>query len=235
MHVAAALDLLHSALGPGRTLPPQDTAREILAELARPELLLPLLRELADGDGDLEQCARLSYRHALGFDKLLLLPGKPHFMLRAHIWRAPDGEAPEDIHNHRCAIASYVALGGVRMELYEQADRGIAATGFLETLEGPDEDWRLQPTGEARLRRLYSAHHATGSGYALAPHMLHRAHNGGDGTAVTLFLETENVRDRTQVFRTAASPGQTGRTAKSVLSVKEYLAELDALSELLEP
>ncbi|MEV0090858.1 hypothetical protein [Streptomyces sp. NPDC050738] len=234
MHVAAALDQLQSALGPGRGLPPQDIAREVLAELAQPDRLLPLLHELADGAGDVEQCARFSYRHVLGFDKLLLLPGKPHFMLRAHVWRAPDGEVPEDIHNHRCAIASYVLLGGVRMELYEEAAEGIAVTGFLETLEGPEEDWRLEPTGEARLRRIHAAHHATGSGYVLAPHVLHRAHSGGDGTAVTLFLETEGVRDRTQVFRSAAGPARAGRTVKSMLSVKEYLAELDALSALLD-
>ncbi|GAA1360736.1 hypothetical protein [Streptomyces beijiangensis] len=236
MHVAAALDQLQSALGPARTRPPQDTAREVLAELAQPDRLRPLLRELADGAGDMEQCAQLSYRHVLGFDKLLLLPGKPHFMLRAHVWRAQDGEAPpEDIHNHRCAIASYVLLGGVRMELYEEAEEGIAAAGYQETLEGPEEDWRLEPTGEARLRRLYSARHATGSSYALAAHMLHRATGGADGTAVTLFLETEGVQDRTRVFRTATSTARPERTTKSLLSVKEYQAELDALSELLVP
>jgi hypothetical protein len=241
MHVAAALDELRSALGPSRTQPPQDTAREVLAQLAAPDRLHPLLRELAEGSGDTARCAQLSYRHVLGFDKLLLLPGKPHFMLRAHVWRAPEaGAHPEDVHNHRCAIASYVLLGGVQMELYEQAPpddtgSGIAAAGFSETLAGPDDDWRLEPTGGARLRRVHSAHHAAGSSYALAPHMLHRAACADGGTAVTLFLETEGVQDRTQVFRTVASaPQHTARMTKSVLSVKEYVAELDALSALLE-
>src|SRR5690242_14947225 len=47
-------------------------ARSVVAELGSPERLLELVTDLASGEGDPEGCARLSYRHVLGFDKLLL-------------------------------------------------------------------------------------------------------------------------------------------------------------------
>src|SRR4051794_2847704 len=59
-------------------------ARSVVAELGTQDRLLELIADLASGEGDPEGCARLSYRHVLGFDKLLLIDGGPRHMLRAH-------------------------------------------------------------------------------------------------------------------------------------------------------
>ncbi|MET8682975.1 hypothetical protein ABZV77_02070 [Streptomyces sp. NPDC004732] len=222
-------------------------ARAAVAELGAPRRLLPLVRELATGVGDPSGCALLSYRHVLGFDKLLLIDGGPRHMLRAHVWH-PDRGTREDIHNHRSPLASYVARGTLGMELYEPAnpgaDEGIATSWYRESLTGEEGDWLLEPAGGARLRLVQSAQYTAGSGYALPPHVLHRAWCVSAEPAVTLFLETGAGRRRyTDVFAgSGAAEGAhsdeaadaAGRAvAKKPLEVNDYLAELSALAGLL--
>ena len=209
-------------------------ARAAVAELGSPDRLLELIAELASGEGDPESCAELSYRHVLGFDKLLLIDGGPRHMLRAHFWH-PGATAigTEDIHNHRSPLASYVVRGRLTMELYEaRADGGITADRYEESLAEGSADWRLRPTGPARLRLTHTGQYAAGSAYALPAHTLHRAWCDTDVPTVTLFLETGAGRRRhTDVF-TAAGP-HPGAVAKVPLEVRDYLGALNNLAESL--
>jgi len=233
--ILAARRLLTEALG--GELSDDDTvtaARAVIAELGSPERLLELVAELASGEGDPEHCAGLSYRHVLGFDKLLLIDSGPRHMLRAHLWH-PDASAigAEDIHNHRSPLASYVVRGRLAMELYEaRGDGGITADRYEESLAERSADWTLRPTGPARLRLTHVGQYAAGSAYALPAHTLHRAWCDTDLPTVTLFLETGAERRRhTDVF-TAAGP-HPGAVAKVPLVVKEYLGALNGLAESL--
>ncbi|MEU2582310.1 hypothetical protein ABZ612_04935 [Streptomyces avermitilis] len=218
-------------------------ARAVVAELGSTERLLELISELACGEGDPAGCARLSYRHVLGFDKLLLIDGGPRHMLRAHLWH-PGAAAigKEDIHNHRSPLASYVARGRLTMELYEQDGQGeqggprsgggMAAARYKESLANRSADWLLEPAGPARLRMTHVGQYTAGSAYALPAHTLHRAWCDTDVPTVTLFLETGSGRRRhTDVF-TAAGP-HPGTVPKVPLDVAGYLAELGGLAELL--
>lgn len=210
-------------------------ARSVVAELGAADRLLDLVAELASGEGDPEACARLSYRHLLGFDKLLLVDGGPRHMLRAHIWR-PGADAPgtEDIHNHRTVPASCVVRGRLAMELYETGgDGGIEATRYRESLSpAPTADWLLEPAGPARLRLVHSAQYTAGSAYALPPHTLHRAWCDSDTPTVTLFLEAGRERRRhTDVFTPAGRHPEV--VPKAPLGVADYLAALGSLAELL--
>ena len=210
-------------------------ARFVVAELGSPDRLLELISELACGAGDPEGCARLSYRHVLGFDKLLLIDGGPRHMLRAHLWHPGAGAVgKEDIHNHRSPLASYVVRGRLAMELYdvEGGGGGIAAARYEESLREGSADWLLEPTGPARLRLTHVGQYAAGSAYALPAHTLHRAWCDTDVPTVTLFLETGSERrPHTDVF-TAAGP-HAGTVAKVPLSTDDYLAALSGLAELL--
>ncbi|MFE9610077.1 hypothetical protein [Streptomyces sp. NPDC006012] len=208
-------------------------ARTVVAELGAPERLLELIAELASGEGDPAGCARLSYRHVLGFDKLLLVDTGTGHMLRAHVWRPGTGSAgEEDVHNHRCALASCIVRGRLAMELYEAGGDGIAADHYEETLSDGTADWRLAPAGRQSLRLTQVGRYTAGSTYALPAHTLHRAWCDTDAPTVTLFLETgAGRRQHTDVF-TVAGP-RPGAVAKVPLDAPGYLAALDELAELL--
>lgn len=218
-------------------------ARSVVAELGSPDRLPELIAELASGEGDPAGCARLSYRHVLGFDKLLLIDGGPRHMLRAHVWHpGTGGVGEEDIHNHRSPLASYVVRGRLAMELYEVCGEGgddagaqvggIAAVRYEESLAERSADWVLEPAGAARLRLTHVGQYAAGSSYALPAHTLHRAWCDTDAPTVTLFLETGAERRRhTDVF-TAAGP-HPGAVAKVPLDVRGYLEALSDLAEQL--
>ncbi|WP_328382451.1 hypothetical protein OHS81_03935 [Streptomyces sp. NBC_00400] len=198
MQIEEARRLLAERLGGGPGLPSPESARAVTARLAQPDTLGPLVRRLSAGDLDLAECTRLSYRHVLGFDKLLLLAGAPRFMLRVHLWHGGAGRAPEDIHNHRCAIASAVVRGRVRMECYETAANGVPATAYRETIDGPGGAWRLRRVGPARLRLMCTEQYGPGRSYGLAAHTLHRVVS--EEPTVTLFLETAPQRSVTDVY-----------------------------------
>ncbi|GAA5611174.1 hypothetical protein Spla01_02321 [Streptomyces platensis] len=198
MQVEEARRLLVEGLGAGPEPPSPEAARQVTAELAHPGTLGPLVRRLSVGDLELAECVRLSYRHVLGFDKLLLLPGAPRFMLRIHFWHGAAGAVSEDIHNHRCAIASAVVRGRVRMECYEPAADGVPAVAYRETIDGPGGAWRLRRVGEARLRLLHTEQYGAGRSYGLAARTLHRVVS--EEPTVTLFLETAPQRSVTDVY-----------------------------------
>lgn len=217
MQVEEARRLLAERLGGGPGPPSPESARAVTAQLAHPDALGPLVRRLSAGDLDLAECIRLSYRHVLGFDKLLLLAGAPRFMLRVHFWHGGTGPAPEDIHNHRCAIASAVVRGRVRMECYEPAADGVPATAYRETIDGPGGAWRLRRVGDARLRLLCTEQYGPGRSYGLAARTLHRVVS--EEPTVTLFLETAPQRSVTDVYVrnsshvTSAEAGRSGSAA----------------------
>ncbi|MET7795106.1 hypothetical protein [Streptomyces decoyicus] len=198
MQVEEARRLLAERLGGGPGPPSPESARAVTAQLAHPDTLGPLVRRLSAGDLDLAECTRLSYRHVLGFDKLLLLAGAPRFMLRVHFWHGRTGPVPEDIHNHRCAIASAVVRGRVRMECYEPAADGVPATAYRETIDGPGGAWRLRRVGDARLRLMCTEQYGPGRSYGLAARTLHRVVS--EEPTVTLFLETAPQRSVTDVY-----------------------------------
>lgn len=217
-------------------------ARRVVAALGALDRLPTLVAGLAAGAGDPAGCARLSYRHVLGFDKLLLVDIASRHLLRAHIWHPGPGTGhgpgrgpgAEDIHNHRSTLASYVVRGRLATELYEESDRGpIAATRYRESLtQDAAADWLLAPAGTARLRLTHTGSYAAGSAYALPPHTLHRAWCDTDVPTVTLFLETARQRRLyTDVFAVEGPRPQA--VPKVPLSIPDYLAALRRLADLL--
>ncbi|MFG2206643.1 hypothetical protein [Streptomyces sp. NPDC048638] len=241
MQVEDARWLLADRLGGGPRPPSPEAARDAVARLARPDALGPLLRRLSAGGTDLAGCTGLSYRHVLGFDKLLLLDGTPHFMLRVHLWHGGTGPVPEDIHNHRCAIASAVVRGRVRMQCYEPVAIGgpedalpadvVPTVAYRETIDGPGGAWRLRRIGPARLRPVRDDRYGAGSSYCLGARALHRVVS--EEATVTLFLETAAQRAVTDVHVRSGGAERPDPPSKTPLATGVYLAELDALASSL--
>lgn len=244
-HVHGARRLLEGALDALPEAQLVRAAQTVVAELGSAERLSALVRELATGIGNPSGCALLSYRHVLGFDKLLLVDGGHSHMLRAHIWHPGTRTVGrEDIHNHRSPLASYVVRGALGMELYEPLDNaadtgdgGLAASWYRESLSDEEGNWLLEAAGPARLRLTQTAEYGAGSGYGLPSYALHRAWCASAGTAVTLFLETGAGRRRyTDVFAdaSAGAGGRAEAVAKRPMEVPEYLAGLESLAKLLD-
>lgn len=261
--VAGILDRRLGAGAPGAHRSAAQEALGAMGELLDADLLAPLLDELA-AEADRRQDAAaqragLSYRHALGFDKVMLLVGRPAYMLRAHVWRprtagtgaggttAPGG-GTEHIHNHRFGFASAVLRGELRMRLYTvqgaqggadaagrgepEADGTTEVTAYEEEVTAGDTEWLIRPVGSARLRMSADLNLTAGSRYCLdagQPHQVVQGH--GPGSA-TLFLETVALRSRTDVYTEPGRPAPA-RVVKRPLDLADYACELRRLSAWL--
>lgn len=239
-----------------------EATRRAVAEVGQPDALSELVGELAQGTAEAAVCARGSFRHVLGFDKLVLVDAGSRQSLRVHVWHGAGGSgAREDVHNHRSALASCVVRGRLGMELYDVAevpaapgsaapgpgtgvraeipgdvdvgaDCGLAVFAYRETHAQRHGDWRLVPRGPARVRLIHTGRYAAGASYALPARTLHRAWCDSAEPTVTLYLEGGGER-REHTDVFSASPVHPPAVRKGSLTVEEYLAALAALSEVL--
>src|SRR5581483_9107470 len=141
-------DLLQTARSDDDT---QRAALEAVSFLAAPERMPALLSSLRSSTESLNDRTMLSYRHALGFDKLTLINSAPSFVLRMHAWWPKHNRGAEHVHNHRFVLASAILRGGYDMHSFASDTAGEPMYEFQEQLSDPSADWRLQPVGPAHL------------------------------------------------------------------------------------
>lgn len=229
-------DLLDTSLDP--VAGSAEAALETLSALCDDGMIAPLVDDLiADTlTGSPEAAARagLSYRHALGFDKSMLLAGPPAYMLRAHVWRpSPQPvKGSQHIHNHRFGFASTVLLGALRMRLYVPDPAGAPVAAFREEILPEDEGWQVLGAGSGTLRMSADLELSAGTRYCLDPDALHQVLPRYDLCTVTLFLETAALRTGTDIYAAPGTPDVTG-TAKQPLPVADYRESLRDLRSLL--
>lgn len=228
-----------SALRAGSS-PTARAALGVLTPLRRKDttpLLLDALIDEAEREPDrCERYARLSYRHALGFEKIVLMDGAPQYMLRAHVWRPSDGGADsgpaEHVHNHRFAFASSVMRGELAMTVFGPDPSGTAMSRFREELSPGDEGWVLSGAGEDRLGVTSELHLTAGVDYFLSPDALHHILPAAHLETVTFCLETASVRQRTDVYAPLGAP-VPARLPKRPLSPAAYKEALRTLRGLV--
>ncbi|MFC1432341.1 hypothetical protein ACEZDB_16965 [Streptacidiphilus sp. N1-3] len=207
-----------------------------LGALVGSGLTAPLLDALVEDAPSPETAARaaFSYRHALGFEKLMLLVGEPHYMLRAHIWprTGPTAEpgTTEHIHNHRFGFASAVLLGDLGMRLYEPDPAGEVFAAHEERIT--TGEWLIRPRGPARLRLRADLRLARGTRYCLEAEARHRIVRNPDVRTVTLFLETATERAHTDVYTAVGTPVPP-TAPKRPLDRADYVEALRSLRSLL--
>jgi hypothetical protein len=181
-----------------------ERALEIMSALARPRQLSELLRSLRASPQIAAECATKSYKHPLGFDKILLIDSYPAFKLRLHAWWPGNDPSTPHVHDHRYGLASTIVRGEYHMQLFQRDQSGNPMTEYREVYTGGQSGWNLETIGNARLQRLASVSFYAGSSYAIAASALHRIIVPPDAMCVTLFLETLSAESSTHVF---AEPG----------------------------
>ncbi|HEU5155407.1 MAG TPA: hypothetical protein VFU43_00285 [Streptosporangiaceae bacterium] len=187
--------------------------RPTLARAAAVQPLSELVECLLERPDELERCARWSFVHTLGFEKLVLIAAPPLFMLRLHLWR-PGVPNLRHVHNHRADIASAVVRGRLDKRLYRRVGTGIPFIEYREHNFG--HAWGLYPVGPAELEVVTSDRIGPGQIYDLPTTALHQVDPHPSDTTVTLFVEMAKTCSTTQVFAPVSEP-LPQRTDKSPL------------------
>jgi hypothetical protein len=212
----------------------------VLDELCRritvEDLLSLVIEEASNHPHEVSECARRSYRHALGFDKVMLMVGPGKSTLRVHVWRDTDARAhaSEHIHNHRFEFASVVLRGDVVMETFEPHSEGVLMAAYEESIGAGDSGWMMRCRGTERLRKTMDLRLAPGTMYRMHAESLHRVVRSASSYTMTLFLEavSRRVRTSTDVYTDlhAAVPSEFARVP---MRPQEYLSALVEIRSLI--
>lgn len=205
---------------------------DTLSAIAQPDALIKLMDSVHADSRTVESCASRSFRHPLGFDKIMLLNCLPLFSLRIHAWWPTDTINAEHIHNHRFNFLSFAVRGGYAMETFQANDNdGIAMTEYEETLT-QDGSWELRPLGHSYIQSLGTIIVKQGSGYELQAHSLHKVVVEPESTCMTIFLQTMPIRATTRVF-TKPDECAPSRSSREPLSAEVYRRRLEAIASEL--
>jgi hypothetical protein len=142
----------------------------------------------------LAEVAHDSCRHALGFDKLVLLKCGDAGQLRLHVWWTAGRRADEHIHGHRFLFESVLVTGRLSTELFAEDPAGLRCDAYRESSTEAARRWTFEPDGKRSVTRVATLELVTGSRYVLTPEILHRAVVPTNVLTMTLLLQTRLTR-----------------------------------------
>lgn len=198
----------------------QPFANEKLGTLIESILADPLL---------LNELAQQSYRHQLGFAKLVLHDSSKLFRVRLHAY-FPGSYAAEVVHNHRAWFASAIAAGSLHTRSYVEAVRHAGAIEFAEfnyAKSGHSPGASIDYVGRTLLVPQHERKLKAGEHYVSHPDVLHQVMGiSGDLMTITLLCVTEPARNwnRLLLMPGDAMPDQSFKPLK----VKELVEVLMA-------
>ena len=192
--------------------------------------LLALLRQLEGDDTWLRRVARHSYRHALGFDKLVIIPAWPAGQLRMHVWWPSEPRVVEHVHNHRFSFASVVVTGRLRNNIYTVGDRGLVVDKYRRYAEDAAivaQQWQFSDQGSERVGLSASVEMPPGATYSMYAGTLHRIEIS-DSLTVTLFVESPALEESSAVLvgPTSPQPSTTRQIRFSEAALRDRLDRL---------
>lgn len=207
------------------------TLRWRVAQLARPEVLLPLFDRIHQDEASLSRAAERSYAHQNGFAKIVLATGNG-FKLRLHVW-SPDGSgvssapAQENIHDHRWNFASAGLCGAIRNDFFAftagdaptgDAPAGDVHAGEVERVHAhrylrvdASTDYQLTYVGDRAVRRIRSLRVRAGESYGMGFTDLHRIVHDTGSLAATLVITAPPVSHECHLL--SRSPMPLGETS----------------------
>lgn len=166
-----------------------------------------LIRFILEDETAFRQCLERSYKHANGFDKIVLMQGSA-FKLRLHLYGSADTTViAENVHSHRWPFASSILHGSVMMDMFRWPERQTICTGddvetFVQYVYHSDKQKGFFETvriGPAALKRTSSIQYHRGQTYSMNVHDMHRivsCHN----RAITLMLTGKPVSTTCDLF-----------------------------------
>lgn len=214
----------------------QRGAVDFLRWVNRSATLLDLLREIHDSPSLCASAASRSYRHPLGFDKIVLLQDSEGLgQLRLHIWWPEDRRHLEHVHNHRFDLASSVLVGSLTQYTYRVDPSGGGVVVYRESSRNGETVYRFTTLGEVGLVDESASVLSAGVTYWLDSTSLHRIVVRSHALAMTLFLQGETTRDHSTiaVSRSLGPPVKTSRVHFSSKQLNQRLRR--TLSTLAEP
>jgi hypothetical protein len=160
---------------------------------------LQFLREILEDDEWLRAVAEASYRHALGFDKVIVLSLRPLGQLRVHVWWPEPSRVQEHVHNHRFWFASRLVLGKLRTHVL-RTGTGSEFSVLGEDAAPQEARWTFVDQGMQLAEEVFVATLQAGDEYVTHPDLLHRVSVGADELVVTLFWESETTKPKTCIL-----------------------------------
>jgi hypothetical protein len=210
---------------------PAEELLEMISAMARPGELAELLRSISKDDRAIYTCAKRSFRHPLGFDKLTIIDALPLFVLRVHAWWPGAENSVDHVHNHRFSFVSSVVSGSYDMQIYEKDPNGSPVVEYEEEVSS-EQGWRLQRVATTRIRSLSTIRLQQGASYALPAETLHRVAVKQEAPCVTLLLQTKISRSTTQVFIRQDDPIPVS-TPKEPFSYEHYQKQIEWIMQAL--
>lgn len=132
-----------------------------------------LLSEILADQERLEEVARHSYRHQLGFEKIILANGVDGGCFRMHFWPTSASARMEDVHSHCASFKSFVVLGGMNQQIFklESGAEFVAYSYRFNERLGRSE---MSCARDVSLRFLHEVHISEGVEYFVDSKMLHK-------------------------------------------------------------
>lgn len=180
------------------------TAEEMMEGLLLfvPSLVVLLNNILAQNEM-FEDCLRCSYRHANGFDKIVLCSSE-HYKLRLHVYGADrKEEIAENVHDHRWRFASAVLNGVLTMDMFGEGP-GESFQQYVYNSDKSSGECGAEHVGPATLTKIGTMQYMSGEAYCMDTIEKHRIVSCRNN-AITLMLTGSPISDVCNLY----SPRQT--------------------------
>ncbi len=191
-----------------------------------------LVRAVLVDDQLLRRAADESYRHANGFDKLILASTPLGHTLKMDVWWPEDPRGQEDVHNHRYDFSSHVIAGALFMEHYEACETGVVMDHLRVEMAGRTD--HLHRLDQQTVERRFAVQLPAGGTYSLHHAQLHRVTVDAGALTATLAFQGRTAQQVSDVYRLPGSDRGNGHYYPpfSVTGFKERLERLTAAMDL---
>jgi hypothetical protein len=193
--------------------------------LAQSENLIRFLRDLLADDSRVQDLAKQSEAHRLGFDKIILEMCSI-YQLHLHIWWPREQAFKDGIHNHKFNFTSKILKGSLAEEIYERCDSGgIFMHEYLALSNESKSTDRFQYKGYQQICCCRKTTYPAGTTYFLHNSAFHNAvPNDHKELTITLFIRTANVKNADTIFEEQpfATDGTNVKVPNIVLTADEY-------------